>query len=270
MSGAAGRGSAVAVRVATTDVVATDRFLRLFGFRVAPDAGGGLWFTAGAGAPVWLEPAEPTGPEAPVAPEGFQRGPRALDLYTTDLEGVLADAAAAGHAVSGPGTIAVGPVTMRQALVVGPDGFPVVLVESTHRRSSALDDEPTRRCSEPHSVVWCVDDLDAEAARWQAAGWTKGPDLSFTEPAVSEYLGLPRSPVPIRMTMLSGPGVEPVRLELLEFPEDPGAPMPAPAIAGLVFRVADAAERATVAAALELDAVTGRTPGGVAVELRPA
>jgi len=86
VSGPAGRGSAVAVRVATTDVVATDRFLRLFGFRVAPDAGGGLWFTAGTGAPVWLEPAEPTGPEAPVAPEGFQRGPRALDLYTTDLE----------------------------------------------------------------------------------------------------------------------------------------------------------------------------------------
>ena len=96
-------------------------------------------------------------------PHGDRRGPRALDIYTTDMDGVLAELSAAGWLVSGPGTISVGPVTMRQALVVGPDGLPVVLVESTHRRSSLLDEFPDRRCSDPHSVVWCVDDLDADS-----------------------------------------------------------------------------------------------------------
>jgi hypothetical protein len=151
------------------------------------------------------------------APRGYELGPRALDLYTTDIERGLAVAADAGYMTSPIGTISMGPVTMRQALVTGPDGVPVVLVESTHRRSSILDREPDRLFSEPHSVVWAVDDVDTEAAWWVEQGATKGMDLRFSEPAVSEYLGLPDSPVEIRMTMISDVAVSPLRLELLEF-----------------------------------------------------
>jgi len=255
--------SALAVVVATTDRSSTAAFLDLFGFV----AEGPARLVVPDGAPVAVELVGAD--RAGRARRDFEVGPRALDLYTTDMDGVLSDAAAAGWTTSAPGTISIGPVTMRQAMVTGPDGLPVVLVESTHRRSSVLDEHPDRRCSEPHSVVWCVPDLDAEAARWEAAGWTKGMDLAFSEPAVSDYLGLPRSPVPIRMTMLSGPEVEPVRLELLEFPDDPGpdpvADEDAAGLRGLSFAVDD---RAAVAAALQLDPATGRTPGGIGVGLR--
>ena len=253
------RPSVAAVRVRTTDRERTAAFLALLGF--VPTERGDL--VVPDGAPVAVELEEVADRLSP--PVAFDRGPRALDIYTTDMDGVLAELSAAGWPVSGPGTISVGPVTMRQALVVGPDGLPVVLVESTHRRSSLLDEFPDRRCSDPHSVVWCVDDLDAEAARWAAAGWTLGPVLSFSEPAVSEYLGLPRSPVPIRMVMISDESVAPVRLELLEFPDDPGPAPAAPAIAGLVLRVPDPDE---VGAALAVDG--GRTPSGIVVDLRPA
>ena len=256
-------GSAVAVTVATTDRRATAGFLALFGFR--SDGDDRLVVPGGAAVAVELTGATGAGR----APCDFEQGPRALDLYTVDLDGVLGDAAAAGWATSGPGTVVIGPVTMRQAMVVGPDGLAVVLVESTHRRSSLLDDEPGRRCSEPHSVVWCVPDLDAESSRWEAAGWTKGMDLAFSEPAVSDYLGLPRSPVPIRMTMLSGPDVEPVRLELLEFPDDPGPAAPGHGAAGLRGLAFVVDEPEVVAAALQIDPATGRTPGGIQVALRP-
>ncbi|MFM7062479.1 MAG: VOC family protein [Actinomycetes bacterium] len=254
-----GRHSVAAVRVRTTDAARTGAFLGLLGF-VAGDDGA---LVVPDGAPVAVELDVVT--VAPVAPAGFDRGPRALDVYTNDMDAVLAELVAAGWPVSGPGTVSVGPVTMRQALVVGPDGLPVVLVESTHRRSSLLDEHPERRCSEPHSVVWCVDDLDAEAARWAAAGWTLGPVLSFSEPAVSDYLGLPRSPVPIRMVMIADESVAPVRLELLEFADDAGGPLDAAAIAGLVLYVPDPGP---AGAALGLEA--GRTPAGIGVELRDA
>ena len=253
--------SAAAVVVATTDPGATADFLALCGFGSRSD--GCLVVEGGAPGAVELVAAAASAGHR----RDFERGPRAIDLYTTDLEAVLDDASATGWTVSGPGTISVGPLTMRQALVVGPDGLPVVLVESTHRRSSVLDTDPGRRCSEPHSVVWCVPDLGDEAARWVAAGFTMGPDLAFEEPAVSDYLGLPRSPGPIRMTMLSGPDVEPVRLELLEFPDDAGPDAPdtdVSGIRGLVFRVDDPDRTASV---LELDRA-GRTPGGIRVELR--
>jgi hypothetical protein len=255
--------SATAVVVATTDRPATTAFLGLLGF--SPDGRDRLVVPGGAAVAVELVDAGRPG----AAVRDFDEGPRALDLYTTDLEGVLAEVAAAGWECRGPGTVSIGPVTMRQAMVGGPDGLAVVLVESTHRRSSLLDVDPDRRLSEPHSVVWCVPDRDAEAARWVAAGWTKGMDLAFSEPAVSDYLGLPRSPVPIRMTMLSGPDVEPVRLELLEFPDDRGAAVPGDDVAGLRALVFEVDDVPSVAAALELGPGTGCTPGGVRVELRP-
>lgn len=66
-------------------------------------------------------------------------------------------------------------------------------------------------------MVWAVADLDAEAGWWVEQGATKGMDLRFSEPGVSEYLGLTDPVVEIRMTMLSDPDVSPLRLELLEF-----------------------------------------------------
>lgn len=172
--------------------------------------------------------------DAGEAPRGFQRRPRALDVYVADMDEAVERLRFVGLGPGPVGTLSVGPVTMRQCLVPGPDGLAVVLVESTHRRSSILDQptaagsEPGARgapaplFSEPHSVVWCVDGMDDLAAGLCAVGLAKGPDLAFCEPEVSTYLGLPRSPVPIRMTMLSGADVAALRLELLEFPDDEG------------------------------------------------
>lgn len=250
--------SATAVRIRTTDVGRTTGFLTELGFELVADA---VLRSPGADPSIELIPTDR--PPRPV--QGFDRGPRALDIYTTDVDAAVARLGAAGWRVSGPGTLSAGPVTMRQALVDGPDGLPVVLVESTHRRTSLLDEHPDRLYSEPHSVVWAVDDLDGEAERWISAGWTAGPTISFSEPAVSEYLELPRSPVPIRMVMLSDAAVTPVRLELLEFPDDPGTRIDRPAISELVVVVDDPP---TVTDALELR--DGCTPGGVQVQLRRA
>jgi hypothetical protein len=102
-------------------------------------------------------------------------------------------------------------------------------------------------------------------------------DLAFEEPEVSTYLGLPRSPVAIRMTMLSGAGVEPLRLELLEFPDDAGPEVSPPSLAGglwaLRFRVEDPVAVAGSLAASGCRARTGdgvasvTTPGGIRLQL---
>lgn len=148
----------------------------------------------------------------------YELGPRALDLYTTDIEAAVAVTSGAGYRTSTVGSIEVGPVRMRQALVSGPDGCNVVLVESNMRRASVLDRDAARLFSEPHSVVWVVGDRDSEARWWVEHGnATKGMDVAFAEPAVSEYLGLPDSPVDVLMTMCSDAEVTPIRLELLEF-----------------------------------------------------
>jgi|GEM_PF-2005317 len=201
--------------VGASDVDATIGFFGTFGFVVTARSADGAVLRMPDGAPV--DVVVEASDAATAAPCDYQLGPRALDLYTTDIDDGLAVCRDAGWSTSGVGVVSMGPVTMRQALVVGPDGMPVVLVESTHRRSSLLDVHPDRRFSEPHSVVWAVADLDAEAARWVAAGATRGMDLRFVEPAVSEYLGLPDSPVEIRMTMLADADVSPLRLELLEY-----------------------------------------------------
>jgi len=262
--------SATAVVVATTDRFETERFLQLFDFDPA-DASRSRWAVpGGAAVAIELIDAEITG--EPV--RNFSCGPRALDVYTADIDRALDVASDEYWCVSSIGTISLGPVVMRQAMIEGPDGFDVVLVESTHRRSSLLDDDPRRLFSEPHSVVWCVPDRNAEAARWAAAGFTIGADLEFREPAVSDYLGLPRSPVTILMQMISGPAVEPVRLELLEFPDDRADPdgieEGAPIRGGLHAVVFTTDDVDATAGALAIDERTGLTPGGIRVDLRQA
>ncbi len=156
---------------------------------------------------------------------GWQHGPRALDLYTSDLDRSMGLAAERGFAASPEALLQGGPMTMRQRLFTGPDQLPVVLVESTHRRSSVCDLPDPPLHSEPHSVVWCVGDHVAEVERWTAAGWTTGATINFSEPSVSDELSLPERPTPITMTMLSDESVAPVRMELLTFDDhvDTGA-----------------------------------------------
>ena len=48
-------------------------------------------------------------------------------------------------------------------------------------------------------------------------GWTAGATIGFSEPSVSAELGLPESPTPITMTMLSDVDVAPIRVELMTF-----------------------------------------------------
>lgn len=228
---------------------------------------------------VWVVACEASG----LPPADFERRPRAFDIYTSSMDDAIEHLRFVGIAAGPVGTLAVGPVTMRQCLVQGPDGTSIVLVESTHRRASLLDAETgspggPRLFSEGHSVVWCVDSMDSEADLLVSAGLTKGMDLSFSEPEVSTYLGLPRSPVPIRMTMLSSESVDPLRLELLEFPEDHG-PTEQPGslrggLWGLRYRTADPA--AAASALVELGCVPVgsaagaealHTPGGIRLQL---
>jgi len=120
---------------------------------------------------------------------------------------------------------------MRQQMVTGPDGLAVVLVDSTHRRSSVCDMADPPLHSEPHSVVWSVADHAGELDRWRVAGWTPGATIGFSEPSVSAELGLPESPTPITMTMLSDADVAPIRLELMTFDDhqpDPVDPVDLP------------------------------------------
>lgn len=228
--------SADGVVVGSTNLDATEAFLGAFGLErrgtrdVDPGEMSGLYGLDRQGeelelgtpgtdhSRVWVVSADGSGGPA----RDFERRPRALDIYTSSMDEAIEHLRLVGLAHGPVGTLAVGPVTMRQCLVEGPDGLGVVLVESSHRRVSLLDGDDGRLFSEGHSVVWSVDSMDDEAALLGAVGLTKGMDLAFTEAEVSTYLGLPRSPVPMRMTMLAGETVEPLRLELLEFSEDAG------------------------------------------------
>ena len=95
------------------------------------------------------------------------------------------------------GRSSVGPVTMRQCLVPGPDGTGRWCWWSRATGVPPCSMPATAgRCS-PRATPWC-----GAWSRWTtrplllaAAGLTKGMDLAFSEPEVSTYLGLPRSPV---------------------------------------------------------------------------
>jgi catechol 2,3-dioxygenase-like lactoylglutathione lyase family enzyme len=179
-------------------------------------------------------------PHDGAAVTGWSVGPRALDIYTADLDRTLEIARTSGCPVSPVGQMSAGPMTMRQAMVTGPGGAQVVFVESTHRRSSILDGDESRLHSEPHSVVWAVGDHAAEVTWWTTGGWTSsgewaagfqaGNTIAFSEPTICDELGLPERPTPIRMTMLSDEAVAPLRLELMTFddhlPDEPAEVVP--------------------------------------------
>ncbi len=273
--GSAGMGSVAEVVVGATDVAATTGFLQLFGLIVVDSVEIGdeeaqqvFGVPAITGRAVRLgAPAAPDRATVLVVPTtvpgrptvDWELGPRALDIYTTDLDLGVAAAAGAGWTVSPEAVLAGGAMRMRQQMVTGPDGLAVVLVDSTHRRSSVCDMADPPLYSEPHSVVWSVADHAGELDRWRRAGWTAGATIGFSEPSVSAELGLPESPTPITMTMLSDVDVAPIRVELMSFDDhqpdpraavsvDPSVPGAAIA-AGLHALVVDVASVADAVAA---------------------
>ncbi len=303
----AAAGPVAEVVVGATEMAATTEFLGLFGLveveRVAigdDEATCVFGLSAVVGNGVRLaSPAAPGRATVLVVPTAipgdptvdWQLGPRALDIYTTDLDRGVAAAGAAGWTASPEAVLAAGPMRMRQQMVTGPDGLAVVLVDSTHRRSSVCDLSDAPLHSEPHSVVWSVADHADELERWVAAGWTAGATINFSEPSVSAELGLPESPTPITMTMLSDPDVAAIRVELMTFddhvdPDQNAAPLdqlaPVAMTAGLHSLVIDVGSVAEGVAAWGAGAtfgeetsdaagrrvVAGVTRGGVRVLLR--
>ncbi len=250
------------VVIGSTAPAASADFLAAFDFvvagtrRIEADEAMAVYGLAGPlDATVMVAAHAPGGPTLELIPtssgpsprRGWDAGPAALDVYVRDLDVAVEMLASRGLSSSAVGGISMGSMAMRQVMVEGPEGLGVVPVESTHRRSSVLDSDPSASFSEPHSVVWVVDDHDSEVAAWTRAGWTPGVTISFEEPSISEELDLPDSPTKITMTMFSDPDAAAMRVELMTFDDhssprrrdgDPGAPLPA-GIAALVHVVDD-------------------------------
>lgn len=198
------------IDVAASDPAATRDFFAVFGY---VEGGDGV-LSRSVGASVHISRSNAKG----VVRRGWDLGPRGLDVYVHDLDEALTRVAAAGWSGGAIGAIALGPVRMRQVLVAGPDGVPIVMVESSHRRPSLLDTE-SHWCSEIYSVVWCVRDRDVEVPLWTAAGATAGPPLEFADSSLGAYLDLPVADSPLRMITLASDDGASTRLELLSFPE---------------------------------------------------
>jgi len=218
------------IDVAASDPAATRDFFAVFGYV----DGGDDVLSRSAGASVRISRSNAQG----VVRRGWDLGPRGLDVYVHDLDEALTRVEVAGWSGGAIGAIALGPVRMRQVLVAGPDGVPVVMVESSHRRPSLLDTE-SHWCSEIYSMVWCVRDRDVEASLWTAAGATAGPPLEFADPSLGAYLDLPVADAPLRMITLASDDGASTRLELLSFPGHVASPTSRGAgVTGLLFGAA--------------------------------
>lgn len=153
----------------------------------------------------------------------FHRGGHALDLYTTDIEVSVATARDQG-AVTGPvADYPFGPVQLTQAQTYAPDHVPLVFVGINHRLPSVLDERPDLAHSELHSIVACVDGIEAETDFWiDVVGLRKQSAFPIDVPAVSEFMMLPRH-APVHMSVMRGPDGLPPRFELLSFDDADGA-----------------------------------------------
>lgn len=218
--------------------------------------------------------------------EPFDRGPHAIDLYVRDMEAAI-EVVKNTHAGIGPvAAYKVGPMTIKECKCVGPDGLALVLIEVDKRRPSVLDLADNVLFSEVHSAVSVVESVDAAAPFWKAAGLKVLLDATFAEPAVAEFMHLPRPDTKLRLALFADEGQLPIRLEMIEFP-DPDA-RDAPMIDATPLRpgrflfgfdVADvSATRAALPGARYSKicrvtgghAVVGIAPGGVGFELRQA
>ncbi len=170
----------------------------------------------------------------------YDARPLAVDLYTRSIEKSLAIAAGArahfpeihcGELVE----YEVGPLAIREAEVIGPDGLVVVFLEVSQRRSSLLDRVPERLHSEVHSVVLAVDSAGEALPFWQGpAGLDTLIDAPIEGAMISRLMNLPRPNVPVRFVLLADDACNPTRFELLEFSEDAGETRPTwPLAAGL-------------------------------------
>lgn len=211
----------------------------------------------------------------------FDRGPLALDVYARDVDEAAAIADASGWDRGPVGTIELGPLVMRQVEVTAPDGWRFVLVESDRRRPCLLDNDPDAPFSEVHSLLWSVDQIEAENCPLIKAGLIEQHLFPVGLPSVAAIMRLPRVQHDLRMNLLTDASQRPIRLELFEFSGDPGPDRPTwPLAGGLgwpVFEVEDmdevidAMDLIHVTAALTDDGVviTG-TVNNLRVELRTA
>jgi catechol 2,3-dioxygenase-like lactoylglutathione lyase family enzyme len=147
----------------------------------------------------------------------YDRGPHAIDLYTTDIAKSLAIATGAG-ANTGFGQLdyQFGPVRLQEGKCIGPDGVILVFVDISRRRPSLLDQFPDRLHSEIHSVVNIVASVDAANATWKEAGLAVIADAVIDTPELGKFLQLP-SPDRCRMSLLASADVAPIRFEQLGF-----------------------------------------------------
>ena len=218
----------------------------------------------------------------------FHRGGHALDIYTTDIHQSVAIAKDQGYLVGPVADYTFGPVSLQQAQAMGPDELPLVFVGIDRRLPSILESDPQRLHSELHSFVGCIDGIDAETSFWtDVVGLDLKSQFPIDVPAVSEFMMLPRH-APIKMSVMSGPAVNPPRFELLEFTDADGKSIAgrplAPGCLVVGLRVEDVSSALKALAAggadtyslVEADGITGErehaafatTPGGLDLELR--
>jgi hypothetical protein len=214
------------------------------------------------------------------------QGAHAIDLYTRDIEKSLRIAEAAGGRVSTISSYKVGPLTLREAKVEGPDHLELVFLEVDRRRSSRLDHLESALNSEVHSFVWIVSRIDDCLPFWRdEAGLISYLDVTMREPSIAEFMGLPRPDAPLRLAMTADAAGKSSRFELIEFPEDPGDVAPSwPLRGGLfapAFRTANLVETTRLLPSARFTepveivdggkrvmAVSGVAPGGVRFEVR--
>jgi hypothetical protein len=282
--------------IGASDLAATAAFFRALGFEADPPR---VLAAPAALALYGLEQATPrmemrmpgadcgglslvATPHPPAAPGPYDHGPHVIDLYTTDMARSLESARRAGARCFEPQSYRVGPLEVAEGKAVGPDGAGVIFLWLSRRRPSLLDREPARLHSEVHAFVQIVESIDRCLAFFHdRVGLAVMMDQTLRDPAVTALMQVPRL-CPVRIAILADEDTRPVRLELIEFPEDEGAPWPpGPLRAGLhapVFEVGsieafrrdhpDVEMGETAFLADGQRAAAAVAPGGVAFELR--
>lgn len=222
--------------------------------------------------------------EATVEGGPFDRGPHAIDLYVRDMETAL-EVVRNSHAEVGPvAAYRVGPMTIKECKCAGPDGMALVLIEVDKRRPSVLDLPGNLLFSEIHSAVSVVESIDAASAFWVSAGLKVLLDATFAEPAVAEFMHLPRPDTRLRLALFADQGQSPIRLEMIEFPDpdarnapkiDPTPLRPGRflfgfdvADVGAAMRALDQARYSKICRVSGGLAAVGIAPGGIGFELR--
>ena len=279
--------SPVAAVVGASDPAATVAFLGLFDFAVASsftleaaaaqvlyDVDRALDVVVLAAADSSQGTVHVVGPVDGGLPSGdYETGAHAFDVYARDIAATVSATSKAGWETGPVGHVELGPLVMDQAMVLGPDGLRVVLIESQRRRPSLLDADESRRYSEGHSLVWAVTSIDDALPFWRGLpGLTVPFDAPVRHPEVNRFMRLPDADAGLRMAMICDEAVSPMRFELLEFVDRKGAHRRSrPLRGGLhapLFEVEDldAARRALGAAELTQSVAVGgrRAFAGVA------